>query len=94
MVSSLSKDFWTIFILSNEVIRRINFLIVFVLTDACCPLIYAFRAFEISAPRLYNRLPLSVKDSCSVEVFKRRLKTHLFGDCYTQEMYISDYYKL
>ena len=40
------------------------------------------RAFERSAPRLFNNLPLAVKQSPSIDVFKRNLKTHLFSDCY------------
>lgn len=40
------------------------------------------RAFNTSAPRLYNRLPASVKTAETLPSFKRRLKTHLFADCY------------
>lgn len=40
------------------------------------------RAFDRSAPRLYNGLPAHVKLAETVSVFKRRLKTHLFADCY------------
>ena len=40
------------------------------------------RAFERSAPRLFNRLPLEIKMSPSLSVFKKRLKTHIFSDCY------------
>ena len=43
------------------------------------------RAFEHSAPRLYNKLPLDIKDSCSVEVFKKKLKTHIFKKCFDLE---------
>jgi hypothetical protein len=39
---------------------------------------YGDRAFSIAAPRLWNNLPLFVKDSDSVDIFKSRLKTHLF----------------
>ena len=40
------------------------------------------RAFERSAPGLFNNLPLEVKQSPNCEVFKKKLKTHLFADCY------------
>lgn len=40
------------------------------------------RAFDRSAPQLYNKLPLSVKMADNVNIFKRRLKTFLFTDCY------------
>ena len=44
------------------------------------------RTFRYTAPRLYNGLPSSVKDSQSVSVFKKKLKTHLFSKCYDLEM--------
>ena len=59
----------------------------------CCHQL-GFRAFEISAPRLFNRLPQEVKMSESTVIFKKRLKTFLFKDCYTDNLEISDYYKL
>ena len=40
------------------------------------------RAYERSAPRLFNKLPLGVKQSPNCSVFKKRLKTHVFADCY------------
>ena len=43
---------------------------------------YGTRAFERSAPRLFNKLPLGVKQSPNCSVFKKRLKTHVFADCY------------
>ena len=36
------------------------------------------RAFAVVAPRLWNALPLSLKNAESVEGFKNMLKTHLF----------------
>ena len=38
------------------------------------------RAFSISAPRLWHRLPPSVRNSTSITSFKKALKTHLFSD--------------
>ena len=40
------------------------------------------RTFRYAAPRLFNRLPLDIKDSQNVIVFKKKLKTHLFSKCY------------
>ena len=40
------------------------------------------RSFKFSAPRLFNSLPRSVKDSGNLKVFKKRLKTFLFNECY------------
>ena len=37
------------------------------------------RAFSSCAPALWNDLPLSVRSAESVSVFRKRLKTHLFG---------------
>ena len=37
------------------------------------------RAFQFSAPRLFNRLPPSVRGAPTVSIFKSRLKTHLFS---------------
>ena len=39
---------------------------------------YGDRAFSAAAPRLWNSLPLDLKISPSVSIFKSRLKTHLF----------------
>ena len=39
---------------------------------------YGDRAFCVMGPRLWNSLPSDVKDSVSVESFKRALKTHFF----------------
>ena len=37
------------------------------------------RCFSSAAPKLWNGLPLGLRNSASVEVFKRHLKTHLFA---------------
>ena len=42
------------------------------------------RAFEKNAPRLYNKLPEIVKTADTLELFKKRLKTYLFAECYDQ----------
>ena len=39
---------------------------------------YGFRAFSISAPCMWNKLPMDIKCSSSIAIFKQKLKTHLF----------------
>ena len=64
------------------------------LEEPRCNLQMGFRAFRISAPRLYNRLPREIKESKNVETFKKRLKTHLYSECYTQERTINMIYQV
>lgn len=40
------------------------------------------RALQIAGPKLWNSLPSVIRDSSSVNVFKRQLKTHLFKISY------------
>ena len=40
------------------------------------------RNFKHSAPRLFNSLPRSVKDSENLKVYKKNLKTYLLNECY------------
>ena len=40
---------------------------------------YGDRAFSVAAPKHWNEIPLNIKLSRSVDVFKSRLKTYLFG---------------
>ena len=40
------------------------------------------RSFSIGGPSLWNNLPDTVKEADTVELFKQRIKTHLFGHCY------------
>ena len=37
--------------------------------------------------RLLNSLPRSAKDSENLKVFKKRLKTYLFSECYDRDNY-------
>jgi len=37
------------------------------------------RAFAVAGPSAWNKLPDSVRQSSSLDVFKRLLKTHLFS---------------
>ena len=43
----------------------------------------ADRAFSISWPKLWNQLPASIQNSCSLDVFKSRLKTFLFKNFFS-----------
>ena len=40
------------------------------------------RSFSISGPKLWNQLPVSIQNSCSLDVFKSRLKTFLFKNTF------------
>ena len=40
------------------------------------------RAFSVAGPKLWNKLPMHIKQSSNVCVFKRKLKTHLFNQFY------------
>lgn len=39
---------------------------------------YGGRSFAVAAPDLWNRLPLSIKNSSNINIFKKHLKTFLF----------------
>ena len=43
---------------------------------------FVARLFSVAAPRLWNNLPNSLKDSSSIEHFKKGLKTHLFRNAF------------
>ena len=43
---------------------------------------YGDRALSIAAPRQWNNLPLSIRKSPSIAIFKRHLKTYLFKEAY------------
>ena len=43
---------------------------------------YGDRAFSIAAPRQWNNLPLSIRKSPSMAIFKRNLNTYLFKESY------------
>ena len=47
---------------------------------------YGDRAFSVVAPRLWNKLPVEVKSCQSVELFKQRLKTHLFASYFNSRI--------
>jgi hypothetical protein len=43
-----------------------------------CPTDNSPRAFSMAAPRLWNDLPLEIKECMDIKVFKSKLKSHLF----------------
>ncbi|XP_006822713.1 uncharacterized protein LOC102806180 [Saccoglossus kowalevskii] len=46
---------------------------------------YAGRAFSYAAPKLWNDLPLDLREVTDVNIFKKRLKTYLFSKAYSVE---------
>ena len=44
--------------------------------------LYGERAFATAGPKLWNALPLSIRQSSSVGIFKSNLKTYLFKNAY------------
>ena len=43
------------------------------------------KPFQYSAPRLYNKLPVVIRDSGNIDQFKKRLKMYLFGEFYDMD---------
>jgi len=43
---------------------------------------FGSRAFRFSAPRIWNKLPLRIRETQSLPAFKRHLKTHFFLSAY------------
>ena len=43
---------------------------------------YGDRAFSVAAPRLWNSMPMDLRDISSIETFKKKLKTYLFKEAY------------
>ena len=43
---------------------------------------YGDRAYSVAAPKLWNKLPLDIRLSSSVTVFKTKLKTYLFTNSF------------
>ena len=48
---------------------------------------YGGRAFSNCAPKLWNDLPLDIRQSSSLETFKNKLKTHLFKLAYCADQF-------
>ena len=58
------------------------------LTEIKTQKLYGERSFAFSGPYLWNRLPPHVRKSESVDIFKKRLKTHLFSDAFSSKQYL------
>ena len=43
---------------------------------------YGDRAFSVAAPKLWNELPLDLRSSITINLFKKHLKTDLFKKAY------------
>ena len=43
---------------------------------------FGSREFRISAPKIWNLLPASIRNSPSIPTFRRHLKTHYFQSAY------------
>ncbi len=50
---------------------------------------YGDRRFAVCAPRLWNSLPLHIRNSASVEQFRSQLKTHLFNSAYCTQLSVT-----
>ena len=46
---------------------------------------YGKRSFSYVAPTMWNRLPRYIRESDSIETFKRQLKNHLFTTTYSRQ---------
>ena len=44
--------------------------------------VLATRAFSVAAPKLWNTIPIDIRNSLSLETFKSKLKTFLFRRAY------------
>ncbi len=42
------------------------------------------RAFSVCGPYLWNKLPLDIKNSQTLNIFKSKLKKHLFMEAYNK----------
>ena len=50
---------------------------------------YGFRAFARSASERWNKLPDDIRSCDNLNVFKRKLKTHLFKNCFNMYEFFS-----
>ena len=52
------------------------------------------RAFRFAAPKLWNAVPRFIRESISIDTFKRKLKTHLFKKAFCTTQIIRLYFQL
>jgi len=51
-------------------------------------LVSSERAFDVAAPKAWNRLPVDIKSTRDTELFKKQLKTFLFHVAYSVRLFI------
>ena len=74
----LSPDYLTQLVRVHRRDNRLRQPDIFTLSEQVATRVIGKRAFGISAPPLWNRLPMTVRASNDILTFKRTLKTHLF----------------
>ena len=47
---------------------------------------YSNRCFSYQAPRMYNSLPLDLRNADSIAIFKKHLKTFIFREAYDLDL--------
>ena len=47
---------------------------------------FADRAFKFSAPRLYNKLPVHIRNNNNIEIMKKDLKTFLYREAFDYKL--------
>ena len=50
---------------------------------------YGSRAFAVSAPKLWNKLLVDIRSCDNLNLFKRKLKTHLFKNYFNMQQFSS-----
>ena len=50
---------------------------------------YGFRAFAVSVPELWNKLPDDIHSCDNLDLFKHKLKTHLFKNYFNMHEFFS-----
>ena len=58
-------------------------------TIACTNTKRAQGAFSYQAPRVWNELPYDLRSVSELSVFKKKLKTHLFGIAFLNDEMVS-----
>ena len=73
-LSELSVEYWPVYNLCSE--DKILLVIPWMKTKI------ASRAFRVSAPTIWNSLPLSLRCTTTISSFRSQLKTYVFGNAY------------
>ena len=59
-----------------------------------CTSSIGFRAFKFATPRLYNNLPLDIRSTTNIILFKKKLKIYLFSDLTIKDLYTDSEYTI